>query len=356
MVAPHPDDESLACSVVIQRAVRAGASIRVIYATDGDNNPWPQRASDCKWRLSQLDRARWGQRRRQETLAALEALDVSESHVHFLGLPDQGLTNLLLSGCAQTVNRFTQCITDWAPTDMFWPDISDIHPDHSALAVMLRLVSETLPLNRFRQPLVWNFLVHGDRAEFFRRAVMIRPTTGETLAKLTAINCHNTQLRLSRRRFTAYAEREEFFAPYQLDSSARRTALTPVRDHLVFGLRPRRRRLFYRSPRVLVVGCDPVGELRSVCLPVDGHGCVSKMLDPASDECIDTISSEGTLFSGLRIALPTALFAADRGIYLKVERRGIFFDEAGWADAAEVADDYPATEAEFEGELTPALG
>jgi len=41
MIAPHPDDEALACSVILQHAVRAGTVIRVVYATDGDDNPWP---------------------------------------------------------------------------------------------------------------------------------------------------------------------------------------------------------------------------------------------------------------------------------------------------------------------------
>src|SRR5437764_1317989 len=50
LVAPHPDDESLACSVILQRAVRARAAIKVIYATDGDNNLWPQRMVQRKWR------------------------------------------------------------------------------------------------------------------------------------------------------------------------------------------------------------------------------------------------------------------------------------------------------------------
>src|SRR5215471_9298548 len=43
LIAAHPDDESLACSVLLQRAVRAAAAIRVVYLTDGENNPWPQR-------------------------------------------------------------------------------------------------------------------------------------------------------------------------------------------------------------------------------------------------------------------------------------------------------------------------
>src|SRR3984893_3165663 len=52
LVAPHPDDEALACSIILQRAVRAGAAVRVIYATDGDDNPWPQRVLERKWRLN----------------------------------------------------------------------------------------------------------------------------------------------------------------------------------------------------------------------------------------------------------------------------------------------------------------
>ena len=51
LIAPHPDDEALACSIILQRAVRANAAIRVVYVTDGDDNPWPQRVLERKWRL-----------------------------------------------------------------------------------------------------------------------------------------------------------------------------------------------------------------------------------------------------------------------------------------------------------------
>src|ERR1035437_4372289 len=66
LIAPHPDDESLACGTTLQAAVRAGAAVRVIYVTDGDNNPWPQRFMERKWRIRQADRLRWGQLRRRE--------------------------------------------------------------------------------------------------------------------------------------------------------------------------------------------------------------------------------------------------------------------------------------------------
>ena len=65
MIAPHPDDESLACSVLLQQAVRAGSAIRVVYATDGDDNAWPQRVLERKWHLNASDRRRWGWLRRR---------------------------------------------------------------------------------------------------------------------------------------------------------------------------------------------------------------------------------------------------------------------------------------------------
>nr|MBP6330775.1 PIG-L family deacetylase [Dokdonella sp.] len=38
VLAPHPDDEVLATGGLIQQALAAGAALRVIVATDGDNN------------------------------------------------------------------------------------------------------------------------------------------------------------------------------------------------------------------------------------------------------------------------------------------------------------------------------
>src|SRR6266576_3850700 len=113
LIAPHPDDEALACSITLHRVVRAGGAIRVIYATDGDDNPWPQRVLERKWRLNAADRKRWGKLRRAEALAALRALGVRASDARFFALPDQGLTNLLMRDCRATLERFAAMIVDW---------------------------------------------------------------------------------------------------------------------------------------------------------------------------------------------------------------------------------------------------
>src|SRR5260370_4512786 len=55
LIAPHPDDEALACSIIFQRAIQAGTAIRDIYATDGDDNPCPHRLLEQEWRLNSAD-------------------------------------------------------------------------------------------------------------------------------------------------------------------------------------------------------------------------------------------------------------------------------------------------------------
>src|SRR5207245_2682699 len=208
LIAAHPDDESLACSIVLQRAVCAGAAIRVMYATDGENNPWPQRVLERKWRLNGTDRERWGKLRRAEALAALDVLGVGASRASFLALADQKLTELLMSGCRVTLKLLAAIVADWAPTDLLVPSISDTHPDHSALAVMLRLVwSEYLSAKGAMS--AWSYVVHGRSSAFFDRAETIRQTTVEIAAKLRAISCHKTQLKLSRKRFFDHAGRSE---------------------------------------------------------------------------------------------------------------------------------------------------
>ena len=58
LFAPHPDDESLATGVYLQRAVACGAVVRVVYATDGERNCWPQRVLEHKVRIREMDRRR----------------------------------------------------------------------------------------------------------------------------------------------------------------------------------------------------------------------------------------------------------------------------------------------------------
>jgi LmbE family N-acetylglucosaminyl deacetylase len=312
LFAPHPDDEALACSIILQRAVRANAAICVVYVTDGDNNPWPQRVLQRKWRITAADRKTWGKLRRSEALAALRVLGVRDSDVRFLALPDQGLTDLLRHNCRSALDLLRTIITNWSPTDLLFPSTLDTHPDHSALGVMCRLLENDLLSDG--EISLWNFAVHGKSALFRSRATGLEGSEKETATKLTAIRCHKTQLKLSRRRFLAYAARPEYFLrvragePTGADGSARVISRQP--HSLQVSLERPIKPVPLGVPRFLLLGQDRMGAVACMTLPVPFR----------------------RVLSGGEVTIFTDGFSSGHPIFLKVDRRPIFFDEAGWLE------------------------
>lgn len=332
LIAPHPDDEALACSVILQRAVRAGAAIRVVYATDGDDNPWPQRVLERKWRLTQADRDRWGKLRRSEALSALRVLGVQAWDARFLALPDQGLTDLLKRGCQTTLARFSRTIWAWSPTHLLVPSIADTHPDHNALAVMLRLFLE----ENFEEHMsVWSYAVHGKSPAFFSNAHQFRPSEAERAVKLRAILCHRTQIKLSRRRFLAYAARAESWlalGPHQAtagDGSICAVLRKAGDLRLTLRISPK---LIRRGEMALFLcSRDKAGALRCLKAGLPIRAGTFVMLDCASGQRRLVAHYRGDSFTG-EFMIPLDLFSPVHAVFVKLERRSLFFDEAGWLE------------------------
>jgi len=336
LIAPHPDDEALACSVILQQAVRAGAAIRVVYVTDGDNNPWPQRALERRWRLSASDRKRWGKLRRAEALAALRVLDIHPADVQFLALPDQGLTDLLLRDCNSALTRIAQVIDDWSPTDILAPALSDIHPDHNAVAVMMRLIfADFLALGVSQ----WNYLVHGRSSAFFDNAVELSSSESEIAKKREAIRCHQTQIKLSRRRFLRYAARPERFLRVERESAGRRDGavyfVSRTRDNLDVNLRFSVDLFRLQRNKFFILGRDSLGRKRAYQIPLPGCSADLEMLDCATNRSVGVARYRGHPFAG-EFAFPLHLFSPIHDLFIKVDRRSWFFDEAGWIEIPSV--------------------
>src|SRR6185295_13481512 len=98
---------------------------RVVFVTDGERNPWPQRVRERRWRIAGDARGRWGALRRREARAALAALNVPSQHARFLGLPDQGLTSLLVAQTEHAVALIAAELADWGPTLILAPSCRD---------------------------------------------------------------------------------------------------------------------------------------------------------------------------------------------------------------------------------------
>jgi LmbE family N-acetylglucosaminyl deacetylase len=207
VIAPHPDDEAIATGGVLQVARAAGAACRVLVITDGDNNPWPQRWIEKRWHIGAADRARWGAERRSEAVAALQILGLQPSDVRCFGFPDLGLTDVLLRGEPALGETLAAQLDEFQPSCLFLPALDDRHPDHSALHVLLQLVLLGVSGPR---PNLYTFGVHGEANA--ADGVVLELSEAQRETKRAAIMSHQTQMRLSRRRFVAYARVQE---PYR---------------------------------------------------------------------------------------------------------------------------------------------
>ena len=210
IVAPHPDDESLAAGGLIQRALARGARVHIVFVTDGDNNPWPQRVLEKRVRIGARERERWGARRRGEAEQALRELGAEDAVVHRLGWPDGGVTWKLVDETQSAIAQWRALLAGIAPTLLVLPDLADGHPDHSALHVLLELVLNGMPESR--RPECLCYLLHGRAVLDPARQVTFELSEIEQARKRKAIHAHRSQMALSRGRLLHWATAQERFA------------------------------------------------------------------------------------------------------------------------------------------------
>jgi LmbE family N-acetylglucosaminyl deacetylase len=207
VIAPHPDDESLGAGGLIQQAVAAGAEVRVIFVTDGDNNPWPQRWTERRWRIDGECRRRWGALRRSEGMRAADILGLSTAQVEFFGLPDAAILPLWRRRDAAVLDRFVRAFSEWPADVLIPPSPKDRHPDHRGAfyfaAEALRRLGQ--------QPAQFSYLIHPGWLAAEAPGCVLHLTREQQAVKLQAILCHETQTSLSRGRFASYACPEEMF-------------------------------------------------------------------------------------------------------------------------------------------------
>jgi LmbE family N-acetylglucosaminyl deacetylase len=129
IVAPHMDDEALACGGLIARFPDKGC-IHIIYATDGMKSPSP--VIPGRDQIS----ANLGEIRMQESRAAMKKLGLSEENLHFLRLPESELKK----NRSALQDLLDEQIIRLSPQYILIPFRYDRHPDH--LAVNQAIVSE----------------------------------------------------------------------------------------------------------------------------------------------------------------------------------------------------------------------
>jgi N-acetyl-1-D-myo-inositol-2-amino-2-deoxy-alpha-D-glucopyranoside deacetylase len=203
VVAPHPDDETIAAGLLIQQVQAAGGEVQILLLTAGDNNPWPQRWMERRVHIGDADRKRWGRRRHAEILQALQLLELPRSALQALGWPDMGVTDCLLQPEGRAVSTLVAAIRQFRPNLIAMPSLHDRHPDHGAAHVLVRLALA----GEARPPQLLTYLVHGHAPD--GGFIEVRGSLGDQATKLTALTAHHSQMALSGTRMRHLAARPE---------------------------------------------------------------------------------------------------------------------------------------------------
>ena len=330
IVAPHPDDESLSSGGLMQRALVAGARIRVVFITNGDNNVWAQRFVEHRYHIGDADRARWGARRQQEALHALARIGVPAKCAVFLGFHDQGTSALLMANDSNFRDSIDSAIIEWHPTILVLPAPGDLHPDHNNAYVITHL-----ELARLHEsvPLELDYLVHTNGKPYVHSRIVLQLRPEEKQVKLEAILCHTSQMALGRGRFGAFAKDLETF--YPPDQPAALSATYPVcsarivNDSLRMTICKRNTRSLHGA-KIDLAGTGGKGGCRISFLLPEASGSAA-VTDTASGQ--SSIQAAVTVKDGdVEIALPLDGFLPVRQLYVKFDRPGIAFDRAGWRE------------------------
>lgn len=325
--APHPDDEALATAGVLQRAVAAGATVRVVFATNGDNNPWPHRVLERRWKIKPVHRMRWAARRAEEALASLATLGIPSGCVEFLGLPDQQITDLFLRARMEVLPRLTAIIKQTRPSLVFAPAPFDLHPDHSALHLFVRNALMYTGANDAEQ---LYYMVHtrGYHSDWNRTGIHLTPA--EQAAKRQAILCHRTQIALSRQRFLRHAKPVEEF--WERVPAREIDMHHPVRgghlgqDALVLQLQ-RRKRNFAACTLLLA----PDNEATAWSMRLRRTSGAVKIAEAGTGRAIGLAELEVRGIHA-QLTVPLKLRLQPVRLYVKLKEPSVFFDSGGWRE------------------------
>jgi LmbE family N-acetylglucosaminyl deacetylase len=257
VLAPHPDDEVIACGGVIQQAVARKLPVRVAFFTYGDNNQWSFTVYRKHPVFLPSAMRQMGEVRHSEALAATAALGLDKSALLFLGYPDFGtghiwshtwgsnavFRSMLTKATAvpyadayrpgapyrgeEVLADLTGIIRDFRPTKIFVSHPADQNVDHRALYLFTRVALWNLEDEL--QPQLIPFLVHFHRWPLPRglhpAAALAPPdylaeqlpwmqvslSTNEIQTKHTALLAHRSQFNYSAQYLLSFIRPVEWF-------------------------------------------------------------------------------------------------------------------------------------------------
>jgi LmbE family N-acetylglucosaminyl deacetylase len=188
IIAPHQDDETLACGGVIARKRNEGLPVHVIFITDGSaSHPGHAR----------LDPPAITALRREEAMNAMACLGVERTAVHFLNEPDGTLKTISAERREALVLRLAYLLRAIVPGEVFLPCNPDGSSEHDAAFGF----SMDAMIRANLQPEIWQYPVWSwwNPVLLLRRWIASKdcrrlPLEDFRQAKQQAIGCYQSQI------------------------------------------------------------------------------------------------------------------------------------------------------------------
>ena len=173
MIAPHPDDETLAAGGLISSLRAQQIAVTVVAVTDGEN--------------AYADSTGLGELREVEQTAALGRLGVTPEQIHRLRLPDSDVAfqeSFLVDTILSLASQDTHLIAPWP---------FDLHPDHETCGRAAFTAAQAL-----RMPVTYYIFWTWQRGRpdllDGQTCFLLPLTEAQGIAKQKALACHRSQL------------------------------------------------------------------------------------------------------------------------------------------------------------------
>jgi len=180
VVAPHPDDEILACGGLLAMRAAHGLPSLVVAVTNGEASHGTMDPQACE---------RLGQRRAQESGAGLKALGLAPACVVRLGIPDGKAADMIFAIAMKLLPLLKLddvIVTTWR---------LDGHPDHEATAEAARQAAAKVGCRLLEAPVwMWHWATPDDLSIPWSRLVSIDLPRRVLVAKQQALSHHRSQL------------------------------------------------------------------------------------------------------------------------------------------------------------------
>jgi LmbE family N-acetylglucosaminyl deacetylase len=185
VVAPHPDDESLACGGLIAEACRQGVSGKVVIVSDGAGSH-PNSKSYPTGRLASL--------REGEARDAGAELGLRPEDMFFLGLPDRFVPSEGKEA-ESAIEAIANCVREINAGSLFVSWRHDPHCDHEASYRIAREVQRRVGNVRLLEYVVWGHTLPSlTEVDPFRSGFRISVDREVMEKKRRAIAAHRSQM------------------------------------------------------------------------------------------------------------------------------------------------------------------